>query len=231
MKKMLALILISFMLLSSCSYIDKSGAGSSDELLSFDVLALTSHFPQLEDGYDYKNNLPPTSINYILPMNGIGEKEIKECLTYETDIVLNNTYYYVRTNTENVSNVQMDISGIIDDKNKFRRFYEGIQYEKYSDRFSDNFFKNNILLITYCCGKGFDMPFVKADYSFDSDTKSLNISLTTRPHDGWHKMGETLNLHSIAYIISIAKSDITIDGKLVPYEELNIEVTGKLMLD
>ena len=76
-----------------------------------------------------------------------------------------------------------------------------------------------------------DMPFVKADYSFDSDTKSLNISLTTRPHDGWHKMGETLNLHSIAYIISIAKSDITIDGKLVPYEELNIEVTGKLMLD
>jgi hypothetical protein len=38
-------------------------------------------------------------------------------------------------------------------------------------------------------------------------------------------------LHSIAYIISIAKSDITVDGKLVPYEELNIEVTGKLMLD
>ena len=84
----------------------------------------------------------------------------------------------------------------------------------------------------YFDGDSTDYPYVKVDYKFDTASKGLNISLSTRPHDGW---GSDCRLAIPAlpttYLIPIAKSDITIDGKLVPYEELNIEVSGKLMLD
>ena len=48
--------------------------------------------------------------------------------------------------------------------------------------------------------------------------------------DGWEPMDIEV-VGFTAYLIPIAKSDITVDGKLVPYEELKVEVTGDLTLE
>ena len=56
------------------------------------------------------------------------------------------------------------------------------------------------------------------------------IDFSERQLDGWEPMDiEVVGI--TAYLIPIAKSDITVDGKLVPYEELKVEVTGDLTLE
>ena len=233
MKKLLAIILISLMLLSSCADVDKSDSGSGgDTAPMFDVLSVTNVFPTMSKGYNEKDNPPPTMIDYVVQMeNKLSKEQMIEILTYTTNITL----YVASLDAEGKEyqsyDVEAEVSGIIDDKEKFITFYEGFTDERYSDRFPDKFFEDNIVLIIYFGIKGYDSPFVKLDYSFDSETNDLNLLFTTRPHEGWGNKAYDAVLRGSAYIIPIAKSDLTVDGKLVPYEELNIAVSRKLTVE
>jgi hypothetical protein len=234
MKKLFALMLISLILLTSCADIDKTGTGSGEDILPFDVIVIGAH-PIIGAGYDYKDNLPPTNVDYIATRSYSEDwkgKQIKDTLSYNLNIVFSRDLYDLKGNYSHSVDSQADVSGIIDTKEKFESFYEGYTTEKYSDRFPQNFFENNILFVMYFDGGSIDYPYVKVEYTFDTDTKGLNVAFSTRPHEGWgsdYKLA--IPALSIAYLIPIAKSDITVDGKLVPYEELRIEVTGNLTVE
>jgi hypothetical protein len=94
-----------------------------------------------------------------------------------------------------------------------------------NEHFSETHFDDNIVIIAY---SNHEAVFLGFDYGFDPLSKTLKIKFSTRPHEGWHESLLDVSGYT-AYIVSVAKSDITVDGKLVPYEELNIEVTGNLI--
>ena len=219
MKKLLAIILISLMLLSSCADADKSGAGGGDA--PFDVLLITNKTPY-EDPY-YKSDDPPASIDYINEFWDFPDIEYYNILSYKPDIEFKGRE----------SGRDPSFCGIIDNEKKFKSYYEDLtNYKeltngKYEDRFPENFFDDCfILLICYICDT-FEPTFVKVDYTFEPDEKGLNLTFTTRPHEGWLDC-PTENVGTSVLLVPIAKKDVVVDGKLVRYEDLNIEVNYML---
>jgi hypothetical protein len=212
MKKLFALFLISIMLLSSCAGIDKSGTGGGEKNFPYDVLVLTNKPPVPEDFYNEKKDVSLADIDHV-----IGDFVIppRDYLTCEVNIDFKN----IAPDT--------NIYGIFDDEKKFKSFFAATDTRRnYEDIFPDDFFDNYIILyMSYECREG---GFDKINYSFDSTNNMISIHFSKRQLDGWEPMDIELVGYT-AYLIPIAKSDITVDGKLVPYEELNIEVTGNLI--
>ena len=206
MKKLFALFLISIMLLSSCADIDKSGAGGGEKNFPYDVLVLTNKPPVPEDFYNEKKDVSLADIDHVIGASWVPPRDY---LTCEVNVSFKNNGF------------DCNIYGIFGDEKKFKSFFGANTTKKYEDFFPDDFFDNYIILyMSYECREG---GFDKINYSFDSTNNMLSIHFSKRQLDGWEPMDIEFVGYT-AYLIPIAKSDITVDGKLVPYEELNIDV-------
>lgn len=227
MRRLLILTLISLLILTACA--EPNSSAPSDTPKEFEGLVITSKYPMKSDDYVKSGEEPPTKIDYILKKKGVENEDIKSALTFEFQVTMNiddldfygNEYRYEWA---------AYFIGFIDDKARFQPLYEKMTGEKYSDRFSENFFDDTVIFLIYYPGGRLEEPFVKFDYTFDTEQKELKVTFEERPHEGWRKNLDDFG-GSFTYLIPIAKSDITVDGKLVPYEELNIEVTGNLTVE
>ena len=231
MKKLFALFLISIMLLSSCADIDKSGAGGGDA--PFDVLVITSFYPV--NALDYKSGDPLANLDYICRYWNVYDYDYDKFFSYKP-----NAKFFLGTTAMKTA---PDFCGIFDSEKKFKSFYEHLNLgnytpypddqfleEKYEDHFSEGFFDDCFILYIAYLGSTFHWPFVNVDYTFESNEKNLNVTFTTRPHEGWRASAAD-SVKTTMYIVPIAKKDIKVDGKLVPYEELNIEVNYMLTFE
>ena len=227
MKRFLILILISLLILTACA--EPNSKESSDTPKEFEGLVITSKYPMKSSDYVNSGKEPPKLDDILDIMKGVSSKEAKSALAFESQVTMNiynldffgNEYSY-----EWVTN----FSGFIDDKAKFQPVYEKLTGEKYSDRFSENFFDDTVIFIIDYRGGRLEEPFVRFDYSFDPEQKDLKITFEECHREGWRKNLDDFG-GSFTYLIPISRSDITIDGKLVPYEELNVEVSGDLTLE
>ena len=227
MKRFLILILISLLILTACA--EPNSKESSDTPKEFEGLVITSKYPMKSSDYVNSGKEPPKLDDILDIMKGVSSEEAKSALAFESQVTMNiynldffgNEYSY-----EWVTN----FSGFIDDKAKFQPVYEKLTGEKYSDRFSENFFDDTVIFIIDYRGGRLEEPFVRFDYSFDPEQKDLKITFEECHREGWRKNLDDFG-GSFTYLIPISRSDITIDGKLVPYEELKVEVTGKLTIE
>ena len=201
---------------------------------------VTNKSPEIDLAYKNSETQPPSDIKYILSYKkGLGRpseedyESIRSALTSEKNI----EYNIARNDYQNLDQwhsykMKTQISGIIDNGEKFKSFFETYVITdfqtytvKYSDLFSDKFFEDNVILFSM---SDYDEGvFVGFEYGFDPSSKTLKIVFTPRPHEGWHECTAEFG-GLIMYLVNIPKSDLTIDGKLVPYEELNIEYSGRL---
>ena len=240
MRKLLSVILILILLLTSCGtsveeFNENSSGTNNETSASFKLeekmkitngIVITTKYPHAYPAYKEYGLNTPTKIDYILQKKGGSYEEIKSAMSYEANIIVSGVTYDYGSLTKKCWEHTPKFSGIADNKEKFKNLYESLTGENYSDRFSDEFFEDNIVFFMHA-SPGFEVCFVGFEYGFDPESKKLKIAFETRPHEGWtDSLLEVVG--SVIYIIPISKSDITIDGKLVPYDELNIEVTGKL---
>lgn len=239
MKKYIALILLLLVLLSSCTApTDQSKETSSDttaavvpppvvvpqsqetEMKITNGIVVTSKYPEKRHAYLEADEKPPSDISYILLMKGELDESV---ISYKLALTYKFTFYQFEKNEKIHREVKPNFAGIIDNKEKFISCYEALTGEKYVERFSDTFFDDNIIIISRA--RSFERTFVGFEYGFDINTKKLKITFITRPHEGW-KEKSTDDEGTCIYIVPIAKKDIMIDGKLVAYDELNVEYTG-----
>ena len=112
-------------------------------------------------------------------------------------------------------------AGIIDSKEKLTAALEKGTKKKYSELYTDDFFDNNIIfyISRYIGGS----VFYEFEYGFDPETKLLAIHFTQPTKDTFV---HSEILHTYDYFITIPKEAITVDGKMIPYEELNFRFTG-----
>ena len=243
MKKIFSMFLVSLLLLTSCvtSVEDFKGNSSGtnnamsvsskleEKMKITNGIVITTKYPHAYPAYKEYGLNTPTKIDYILQKKGGSYEEIELAMSYEANIIVSGVTYDYGSLTKQYWEHTPKFSGIADNKEKFKNLYESLTGENYSDRFSDEFFEDNIVFFMHS-SPGFEVCFVGFEYGFDSETKKLKIAFETRPHEGWtDSLLEVVG--SVMYIIPIAKSDLTVDGKLVTYEELNIEVTGNLTLE
>jgi hypothetical protein len=122
-----------------------------------------------------------------------------------------------------VSSGKSDCSkaGIIDSKEKLSEAIEKGTKKKYSELYTDDFFEKNIIIYISKYHSG--SVFYEFEYGFDPETKLLAIHFT-QPVKDMFKHSEMH--HTYDYYITIPKEVITVDGKLIPYEELNFRFTG-----
>ena len=230
MKKLLILTLISLLILNACGdkgILNETNNASNNVPDEFEGLVITSKYPMKSRDYVKSGKESPKLDTVLKRITGVASEEAKSALAFESQVTMNidtldfngNEYRY-----EWAAN----FIGFIDDKAKFQPVYEKLTGEKYTDRFSENFFDDTVIFIVDYHGGRLEEPFVSFDYSFNPEQKELKVSFKRRPHEGWEKNVDDF-IGWFTYLIPIAKSDITVDGKLVPYEELNIEVTGNLI--
>ena len=209
MKKLFALFLISIMLLSSCTNPDKSGTGGGEKIFPYDVIILTNKPPLPDDSYKETDDSSRANIDHVICASWVPPRDY---LTCEVNVSFKNNGSYC------------NIYGIFDDEKKFKSFFGANTTKKYEDFFPDDFFDNyTILYMSYEISEG---GFDKIDYSFDSTNNMLTIYFSERQLDGWKPMDIEFVGYT-AYLIPIAKSDLTVDGKLVPYEELTVDTSIK----
>ena len=236
MKKLLILTLISMLILTACADKDilnetnnASNNASNNVPDEFEGLVITSKYPMKSQEYIKAGKESPKLDTVLKRITGVASEEAKSALAFESQVTMNidtldfngNEYRY-----EWAAN----FIGFIEDKAKFQPVYEKLTGEKYTDRFSENFFDDTVIFIVNYHGGRLEEPFVSFDYSFNPEQKELKVSFKRISQEGWQQNVDDF-IGSFMYLIPIAKSDITVDGKLVPYEELNIEVTGNLTLE
>lgn len=197
MKKLFALFLISIMLLSSCTGNEGNAAPP------FDVLVVTTHTPWfIGDDYEADVPQPEERLDYVCKYSSDGKFDAGEFFSHETNVEVEGLR----------SSIKPGFCGIIDNKKDFESFYDKITNEKYEDHFPKSFFDDFFVLVANYDFR--NMPFVKVDYTYDTATKTLEVSYTNRPHEGWGYETFEMVVRTV-YIIPIAKKDITIDGRLV----------------
>ena len=236
MKKLLILTLISMLILTACADKDilnetnnASNNASNNVPDEFEGLVITSKYPMKSRDYVKAGKESPKLDTVLKIITGVASEEAKSALAFESQVTTN---IYKSDYYGNIYSYEWPAkySGFINDKAKFQPVYEKLTGEKYTDRFSENFFDDTVIFIVDYHGGRLEEPFVSFDYSFNPEQKELKVSFKRRPQEGWEKNVDDFG-GSFMYLIPIAKSDITIDGKLVPYEELNIEVTGDLTVE
>lgn len=143
-----------------------------------------------------------------------------ECLSFEFPLT-EYLEYKKSDGTISSSNTDCSKAGIIDSKEKLSAALEKGTKKKYSEIYTDDFFEKNIIfyISKYYSGS----VFYEFEYGFDPETKLLAIHFTQPVKDMF--MHSEMH-HTYDYFITIPKEAITVDGKMIPYEELNFRLTG-----
>lgn len=167
--------------------------------------------------------LPENFSDYVFVFSSIGVNSnaySDGCLSYEFPLT---QYLEYKKADGTVSSSKTDCSkaGIIDSKEKLTAALEKGTKKKYSELYTDDFFDNNIIfyISSYISGS----VFYEFEYGFDPETKLLAIHFTQPTKDTFV---HSEILHTYDYFITIPKEAITVDGKMIPYEELNFRFTG-----
>ena len=234
MKKLLLIMLMIFMFLSSCQSpgFSKNTEHSTDhsveknEMLSFPLFILTDKYPIKTE--EYLIQTPPTSFDNVFklqyPIEILNENTLSNALIASCRIVEINPY-----TKEKLYTFESEKAGIIDSKDSLAECIEKGKDVKYSDYFSADFFEKNVILFVRI-DESYASPFWSVEYEFNTANKKLTVTFSEIEHEGWMRNRAEVE-GPYNYFIVIAKSDITVDGNLVPYEELNIEVTGSLIVE
>ena len=166
--------------------------------------------------------LPENFSDYVFVFSSIGVNSnaySDGCLSYEFPL----TEYLEYKSNGTISSSKKDCSkaGIIDSKEKLTAAIEKGTKKKYSELYTDDFFDNNIIfyISRYIGGS----VFYEFEYGFDPETKLLAIHFTQPTKDTFV---HSEILHTYDYFITIPKEAITVDGKIIPYEELTFRFTG-----
>ena len=251
MKKHITMILLIFVILSSCTApTEQSQETTSDttaavvtnpvvvpqskeiKMKNTKGVIIASKPPYMRDAYK-KSGESPADIGYILSMEDLDLIMDEDLFSYKTNITYNisHTSYWTQYNFGEGAKYYYDIktnySGIIDNRENFISYCAslGVTEEMLSKHFQETHFDDNIVIITL---SSYEEMFLGFDYGFDPLSKTLKIEFTTRPHEGWQERPQQVAGYT-AYIVSIAKADITADGEPIPYEELNIKYSGKII--
>ena len=241
MKKILSVIFILIFLLTSCSEFGNSDGGDStlapettmpETTGQIDILKVEVDFkkadfyifttdipapPEMPELYPWPENL----LDYAFDLSHDNTKSYSDgALSYEFPL----TQYTERKKTDGTissSKVECSKAGIIDSKEKLSEAIEKGTKKKYSELYTDDFFEKNIIfyISRYIGGS----VFYEFEYGFDPETKLLSVHFT-QPLTDMCKHSEML--HTYDYFITIPKEAITVDGKMIPYEELNFRFTG-----
>ena len=174
--------------------------------------------PEMPDLYPWPENL--LDYAFKLPIGVNANSYSDGCLSYE--FPLTEYLEYKKTDgTISSGKIECSKAGIIDSKEKLSEAIEKGIKKKYSDLYTDDFFDKNIIfyISRYIGGS----VFYEFEYGFDPETKLLAVHFT-QPLKDMCKHSEIL--HTYDYFITIPKEAITIDGKMIPYEELNFRFTG-----
>jgi hypothetical protein len=114
---------------------------------------------------------------------------------------------------------------IIDKKEEFKAYFEALTLKKIDDFFSADFFENNFIIF-FDIGEGPDNEYYSFEYGFDSESKTLKLRFYEIEHEGWQDCLHDSE-HTFYNFVMIPKADIAIDGKLIPYDELNVIMSGE----
>ena len=251
MKKILAIILISLMLLASCA--DPGSGGSTGngniidsttapettadetttlnqaDLLKVNVVLnkadfyiFTTDIPspsEMPELYPWPENL----LDYTFKLSNISvnaNSYSDDGLSFEFPLT---EYKEKKLADGTMSSSKADCSkaGIIDSKEKLSAIIEKGIGKNYADLYADDFFEKNIILYIsrYVGGS----VFYEFEYGFDLETKLLAIHFTQPLAD---MCMHSEMLHTYDYFITIPKEAITVDGKMIPYNELSFRLTG-----
>ena len=166
--------------------------------------------------------LPENFSDYVFVFSSIGVNSnaySDGCLSYEFPL----TEYLEYKSNGTISSGATDCSkaGIIDSKEKLTAALEKGTKKKYSELYTDDFFDNNIIFYISKYNSG--SVFYEFEYGFDPETKLLAIHFTQPTKDTFV---HSEILHTYDYYITIPKEAITVNGKMIPYEELNFRFTG-----
>ena len=167
--------------------------------------------------------LPENFSDYVFVFSSIGVNSnaySDGCLSYEFPLT---QYMEYKKTDGTISSGKSDCSkaGIIDSKEKLSEAIEKGTKKKYSELYADDFFEKNIIFFISRYNGG--SVFYEFEYGFDPETKLLAIHFTQPTKDTFV---HSEMLHTYDYFITIPKEAITVDGKMIPYEELNFRFTG-----
>ena len=165
-----------------------------------------------DDFFDYFIELSDVSANANSYSDG--------CLSYEFPLT---QYLEYKKTDGTISSGKSDCSkaGIIDSKEKLSEAIEKGTKKKYSEIYTDDFFEKNIIF--YISRYGGGSVFYEFEYGFDPEAKLLAIHFTQPVKDAFI---HSEMIHTYDYLITIPKEAITVDGKMIPYEELTFRFTG-----
>lgn len=270
MKKLLAIILISLMLLSSCAEIGNSGAGadmpsegtkasdtttaensspeknpseantsfsnvfmpSETKLAEYLVIGDCAPYP-IQDTNKYYQWPDISEFTYMveIDMADGAEKLYDAIVSRKLDIKHNvRVYQPVVAKEIREGEEQCKKACFVDKQNAeaYKAYFgalTSVEYEKY---YSEDFFDKNILFFTDI--SEFVWPeFCMFEYSFDPATKTLYVNARHIYFEGWEHCTHASG-HTYYTSIAIPKEDITVDGKMIPLEELNVEFTGSFVM-
>jgi hypothetical protein len=174
--------------------------------------------PEMPELYPWPENL--LDYAFQLPIGVNANSYSDGCLSYE--FPLTEYLEYKKTDgTISSSKIECSKVGIIDSKEKLSEAIEKGTKKKYSELYTDDFFEKNIIIYISKYHSG--SVFYEFEYGFDPETKLLAIHFTQPVKDMFK---HTQILHTYDYYITIPKEAITVDGKMIPYEELNFRFTG-----
>jgi hypothetical protein len=167
--------------------------------------------------------LPENFSDYVFVFSSIGVNSnaySDGCLSYEFPLT---EYLEYKKADGTISSGATDCSkaGIIDSKEKLSEAIEKGTKKKYSELYTDDFFEKNIIIYISKYHSG--SVFYEFEYGFDPETKLLAIHFTQPVKDMFL---HSEMLHTYDYYITIPKEAITVNGKMIPYEELNFRFTG-----
>lgn len=182
------------------------------ELHKTDVVIITNGLPRTDEGIEHLGAPTNAGLDYLFEyrISSVNAVSIEDAFSF--------------TVKPNLSNNTVRKVGIIDEKDKFVPIIEAVTGKKFSELYADDFFEKNFIVYVHINGGGAS-PLRGFEYGYDTSTKLLKITYKKFTLDGIKDCPCEM-LHDDGYFITIPKEAITVDGKMIPYEELNFRLTG-----
>ena len=187
------------------------------ELHKTNVIIITNGLPRTDEGIGAFGTPTNAGLDYLFEysISGGNAVSIEDAFSFTVE---------PKTSNNTVKKV-----GIINVREKYVPIIEAVTGKKFSELYNEDFFEKNVIIYVCLNGAGAS-PLKEFEYGYDTETKLLKLAYKTFKLDGIKNCPCEM-LHTDGYFITVPKEAITVDGKLVPYEELKVEVTGKLTIE